>query len=72
MTRTRLPSSLAMAAVLTVAGQGRAAAQEAVDAWSLDVRAGGVSRNRDRGSDLTGGKPAVQAEAVVSHGAGLY
>ena len=72
MIRTGLSSSPVIGALLTVAGQGQAVAQEAVDAWSLDVRAGAVSQYRDRGSDLSGGEPALQGEAVLSLGSGFY
>lgn len=49
-----------------------ALAQSAENAWTLEATAGVVSDYRWRGTSLSGGDPAVQAGATVSHASGFY
>ena len=40
--------------------------------WSLDAALGMVSEYRDRGYDLSGGRPSAQGEIGLSHAGGAY
>ncbi|HEX8662369.1 MAG TPA: TorF family putative porin [Brevundimonas sp.] len=61
----------ALAGVLILSG-APALAQSADGAWTLEARAGVVSDYRWRGTSLSGGDPALQAGATLSHANGLY
>lgn len=59
-------------AAMALFGPGVAFAQDGGGDWSVEVTAGVVSDYRYRGLSLSGGDPAVQAGATLSHGSGFY
>ena len=61
-----------IAASLGVALPAAASAQDATSDWSVEATVGAVSDYRFRGISLSGGDPAVQAGATLSHASGFY
>jgi uncharacterized protein (TIGR02001 family) len=61
-----------IAAGLGVALPAAVSAQDDGGAWNVEARIGAVSDYRFRGLSLSGGDPALQAGATLSHASGFY